>query len=209
MQQTSVGMRTDELFMRNNFEGRGRWGIPLIRKQKLDLENLSLIAYSDTKSKDSKKNRKKGVHFFIDDYRFTGVYNNPKKSIGKLSQYAFLITPDYSTYTNMYPWRQMESIAHSRWCGAFWQSKGLLVIPSITWGMAGSFDFCFDGIERGSIVAIGMIGCKKTKRRFMSGYEAMLKRIDPQAIICFGEPFEEMQGNLIVVDYISSRKVVR
>lgn len=29
----------------------------------------------------------------------------------------------------------------------------------------------------------------------------MLKRIQPSAIICFGIPFEEMQGNIFEVDY--------
>ena len=43
----------------------------------------------------------------------------------------------------------------------------------------------------------------------MKGYNAMLEKIEPSAIICLGEPFPEMEGNLITVDYLSSRKVVR
>ena len=38
---------------------------------------------------------------------------------------------------------------------------------------------------------------------------AMLDKIQPSAIICFGTPFDEMQGNIIKVDYMESRKVVR
>ena len=71
------------------------------------------------------------------------------------------------------------------------------------------YDFCFDAIETGSIIAIGMIGCKRTKPEFLEGYKEMLERIKPSAIICLGKPFEEMQGNLIEVDYLASRKVVR
>lgn len=37
----------------------------------------------------------------------------------------------------------------------------------------------------------------------------MLEKIEPDNIICFGTPFQEMKGNLIVVDYLDSRKVVR
>lgn len=70
-------------------------------------------------------------------------------------------------------------------------------------------DFCFDGVEKSSIVAIGMIGCKGNKRAFLRGYYAMLEKIEPEAIICFGKPFGEMTGNIIPVDYRSSRKVVR
>lgn len=41
------------------------------------------------------------------------------------------------------------------------------------------------------------------------GYNEMLEIIEPTAVICFGEPFPEMRGNVVAVDYLSSRKVVR
>ena len=43
----------------------------------------------------------------------------------------------------------------------------------------------------------------------MRGYYAMLEKIQPETIICFGTPFPEMQGNIVTVDYRASRKVVR
>ncbi len=207
---TSLQMRNDPLFMRNSFKVTGKWDIPIIKNQDIPLDNVCLIAYSDTKRNDIPENTACGVYFFIDDYRFTGIYNHPEKSISKLSQYAFLLTPDYSTYSDMNYWRQLESVAHSRWVGAFWQSKGLTVIPTISWSDTRSYGFCFDGIEKGSIVAVGMVGCKTdNKSAFLRGYNAMLEHIDPIAIICFAAPFPEMQGNIIAVDYLDSRKVVR
>lgn len=106
-------------------------------------------------------------------------------------------------------WRQLESVAKKRWVGAYWQSKSKLVIPTISWSDARSFEFCFEGVEQGSIVAIGMIGCKQSKLNFMRGYNEMLKRIQPSKIICFGTPFPEMAGNIVDIDYMESRKVVR
>lgn len=206
---TSLEMRKNQLFMRNEYETTGKWQIPFIQKQVIDTSNLSLIACSDTRSNDNAENKRCGVHFFVDDYRFSGIYNDPEKSLAKLSQYAFLLTPDYSTYSDMNLWRQLESVAHSRWVGAFWQSKGLKVIPTISWGDARSYGFCFDGVEQNSVVAVGMIGCKHNKLAFMRGYNAMLDRLLPSAIICFGKPFDDMDGNIIAVDYLSSRKVVR
>lgn len=58
-------------------------------------------------------------------------------------------------------------------------------------------------------MAIGMIGCKRSSSAFMHGYNAMLERLNPSAVICFGTPFAEMRGNVIPVNYLSSRKVVR
>lgn len=206
---TSIIARSNPLFTRNSFPGDPAWGIPWIQKDNIELNHVDLIAYSDTRRKDTERNYQKGVHFFIDDYRFEGIYKNPKKSLEKLSKYAFLLTPDYSTYSNMPYWRQMESIAHSRWCGAYWQDQGMTVIPTISWSDQISYDFCFLGIEKHSIVAIGMIGCKRQKKNFMRGYDEMMNRIEPEAVICFGSPFPEMEGDVITVDYMKSRKVVR
>lgn len=45
-----------------------------------------------------------------------------------------------------------------------------------------------------------MQGCKRNNNTgFMSGYNAMLKKIEPYKIICYGNPFPEMEGDLIVV----------
>ena len=205
----SKQMRDDSLFMRNNFATTGKWGIPIVKKQDLPVDKVSLVACSDTRANDNEENKKKGVHFFVDDYRFSGIYDHPERSLEKYSQYAFLLTPDFSTYSDMDLWRQLESVAKNRWVGAYWQSKGRIVIPTISWSDARSFEFCFEGVETGSTVAIGMIGCKRNKLHFLRGFWAMVEKIDPSQIICFGTPFPEMQGNLVVVDYRDSRKVVR
>ena len=99
--------------------------------------------------------------------------------------------------------------AKNRWVGAYWQSKGRIVIPTVSWSTPRSFEFCFDGVELHATVAVSTLGCKKVKIDFMRGYEVMLEKLRPETIICFGDPFSEMQGNLLVVDYRESRKVVR
>ncbi len=207
---TSREMRESPLFLRNEFEVAGRWGIPVIKKEPLIEGEIRMLSASITRSNDSEEKRRCGVYFTIDDYRFTAIYRNPSKSLNKYSQYAFLLSPDYSVYADMNPWRQIESIAHSRWCGAWWQSKGLKVYPMISWSTPESYSFCFDGVEPNSVVAVGMIGCKKgNKMNYMRGYNAMLDRLEPSAIICIGKPFPEMEGNLITVEHNESRRAVR
>ena len=195
--------------MRNSFDGQGRWNIPLVRKQEVNTQEISLIACSDTRSKDNATNRRNGVHFFVDDYRFEGIYTHPERTLAKYSQYAFLLTPDFSTYADMDLWRQIESVAKNRWVGAYWQSNGLTVIPTISWSTPRSFDFCFDGVEKNAVVAVSTLGCRRSNVSFLRGYEAMLNKLNPQTIICFGEPLPEMHGNIVFVDYRASRKVVR
>ena len=49
----------------------------------------------------------------------------------------------------------------------------------------------------------------KNKLAFCRGYEKMTEKLNPMAIIVFGTPFREMQGNIIPVDYLMSRRAVR
>ena len=205
---TSKIFRNDPLFLRNEFETEGRWGFPIIKKQQLDVNDIELISCSDVSKKDD-RNLHKGVHFFVDDFRFETIYDHPEKALERYGKYRFLLTPDYSLYAEMDPWRQIESVGKARWVGAKWQANGKIVIPTVSWGLARSFEFCFDGIQKNSIVAVGMIGCKRNKADFLKGYYQMLTKIEPEAIICLGDPFDEMDGNIIPVDYLKSRKVVR
>ena len=209
MNYKSKQKRNHPLFIRNQFQTQGKYGMPVIKKQDIKLDNLSLISCSDTQPNASEINKRCGVHFFVDDDRFEDIYRHPERSLKKYSQYSFLLSPDFSTYSEMNPWRQIESVAHSRWVGAYWQNHGLKVIPTITWSKPQSYEYCFDGVEKHSTVAIGMIGCKRNRFDFLNGYNEMLRRIEPNAIICFGKPFKEMKGNIIEVDYLKSRKVVR
>ena len=89
----------------------------------------------------------------------------------------------------------------------FLASKGIRVIPTVSWGLPPTFDFCFEGIEKGSCVAVSTYMVSEhdnhsdQKEFFMTGYNEMLKRIEPEYIICYHEPFPEMEGNIIYVNY--------
>ena len=67
---TSVKMRKDPNFIRGGLPCEGEFEIPIIRREELPQGQIDLIACSRTKSADNEENRRKGVHFFVDDYRF-------------------------------------------------------------------------------------------------------------------------------------------
>lgn len=145
--------------------------------------------------------------FFLYDYRFERVWKNPDNDIEKLSRYRAVLSPDFSMYLEMAPVMQLYNVFRNRWCGAYWASKGLRVIPTVNWGDESSFDFCFEGIEKGSVVAVSTYMASEHDNRcdqkewFLAGYNEMLRRIEPEKIICYNTPFPEMQGNIIDVDY--------
>lgn len=47
------------------------------------------------------------------------------------------------------------------------------------------------------------------KNYWVGTYQQMMNKIEPDAVICFGTPFDEKNGNIVSIYYRSSRKVVR
>ena len=202
----SYAARNDPYFLRNGFETSGKYSFPLIKRQEVSLEKIALIPYNLTKSNDI-KNADCGVHFFIDDYRFFGVYDFPEKAFARICGYKFLLSPDFSLYKEMPMWKLIENIGKSRWCGAYWQSKGKTVIPTISWEGSESFSIAAEGIEKGCVIAVSTVGCKNAKFDFLRGYNSVLEKIEPPKIICLGEPFKEMRGDIVCIGYSRTKKI--
>lgn len=57
-------------------------------------------------------------------------------------------------YIEMNENMQRYNTFRNRWVGAYLANKGIRVIPTISWGLENTFDFCFNGIEKGSTVAV-------------------------------------------------------
>ena len=189
--------KNNSLFLRNDFKGKGIFEVPLIKKENVSLKCLSLIGYDKLSTKDFDSI----VHFFLDDYKFESLWSNPQPRIERLSKYKAVLSPQFSLYKEMPMSLKIFNTFKNRWCGAYLQRNGIKVIPSLAWGESDTFWFCFDGIEKGSIVAVSTLGVRKEKELFMQGYNELLRKIQPSAIICYGKPFNEMTGNVIEVNY--------
>ena len=193
--------------VRNEFERYGKYGIPFVKKQDIDLSKIELWCYTKTRSVDM-ENTHKTIHFFTYDWNFEAAYSKPEATLEKLDQYYALLTPEFSTYTDMPLVLQAYTTFKNRWCGAFWQKQGMQVIPTITWGTPASFEFCFDGVEQGSVVAVSTYTREDNKKGFMDGYNKMLEAIRPSAIICYGDPFDEMRGNIKVCNPFNEKELI-
>ncbi len=209
MTEENYNYRTSQALLRNQFPGKGKLKIPIIPKfeeKPGDFDDLLLIGFDKTNLEDQ-NHLDRMVHFFLYDYRFERVWKNPDNDIEKLSRYRAVLSPDFSMYLEMAPVMQLYNVFRNRWCGAYWASKGLRVIPTVNWGDESTFDFCFEGIEKGSTVAVSTYMAsesehhKDQKEWFMAGYREMLRRIEPERIICYNTPFPEMEGDIVYVDY--------
>lgn len=82
------------------------------------------------------------------------------------------------------------------------QMYGIDVIPTISWSGRESFEWCFDGEPVGGAVAassVGVMNSKERKELFMNGYNEMLRRLEPETVLFYGQVPEECAGNIIKI----------
>lgn len=195
--------------LRNQFPGTGAWHIPTIPKAMFtddEFADLRLIGF-DRARPDDDRHKDWMVHFFLYDYKFERIWKQPEQIIERLKPYRAILSPDFSMYLEMNPVMQLYNVFRNRWCGAYFAEKGLRVVPTVSWGDGSTFDFCFEGIPKGSTVAVSTYMVSEhghhadQKDFFMKGYRELLRRVEPERIICYNEPFPEMEGNIVYVNY--------
>lgn len=177
-----IKRRIDPLNLQKGiYESDNKYGIPTIAKE--DIKIKKLIPFGNNKYHGT-------AHFFLDDFKFERVWNTPKKYIETLKRYKTgVLSPDFSLYTDYPIAVQLWNVYRSRWLGRYWQEQGIQVIPTVGWSTPESYDFCFDGIEHGSAVALSTLGVlrnKEAQKLFISGFNEMKQRIEPTEIILYG-----------------------
>ena len=178
------------------FDGVGEYGIPMIEATQYD--GADFIGFNYAKS--TKDPESKAVHFFLDDYQFNRVWTDPDRYIEMLKRYKYVLTPDFSLYTDFPKALQIYNHYRKHWLGAYWQMFGINVIPTVCWSDQESFEWCFDGEPEQSVVAISAVGTQKSKeskKRFIDGYFEMTKRLKPTHIIFYGSVPEECKWNIV------------
>ncbi|MDR1188984.1 MAG: DUF4417 domain-containing protein [Bifidobacteriaceae bacterium] len=208
MDAGEVRSRPLEWYFGQGLPVEGRYDMPLIAAQDVDLETLALVRFTSIDDGDAEAGALT-VHFFEDDERFDQVWNRPEVQVDRLRAYKQVLSPDFSLFTDRPVVEQIVNTYRNRWCGALWQREGLTVIPTASWSDGASFDFCFDGLEEGSVVAISTVGVRDLQEGFMRGYREMVRIVRPETVVCYGTPFEEMAGVVPVVEvpYLRNAKV--
>jgi len=157
----------------------------------LKAENLipdELAAWHHPAARKRSENGRGCLHFFLDDYRFERVWYKPEAVLPRLSAVGAALTPDFSIWRDMPTATQLWQVYRSRWCGAFWQSHGIRVIPTATWGGPNTYDFVFDTLPTGGVIAVSAIGIndQHSFRFFESGFAELLERCQPTELLSYG-----------------------
>lgn len=179
------------------FDGAGAYGVPVLAPVQCSVD--SWISFNFAKTCRDPENY--GIHFFIDDYQFTRLWSQPDAYTAMLSKYRAVMTPDYSLYTDFPKAIQIYNHYRKHWLGAYWQKRGLTVVPTVGWSDEDSLNWCFDGEPVGGTVAVSAVGTQMDNRArylFDMGYKAMLEKLQPETIIFYGAIPEGLDtGNVI------------
>lgn len=175
---------------------------PIIKKEDFNDNNWNETYLCNFKNiKYSKQKNKSIVIMFNYDNVINKFWDDPFMFLPKLLEFKAICTPDYSVYPNMNKNDIRYNVYRNRWIGCMLQEKGFKVIPTIQWALEDTYDICFSGVEKGSVVIISTLGCLNQKNIFLKGFNEMKKQIEPSLIIVFGKMIEGMTGTFLQYDY--------
>jgi len=150
----------------------------------------------------TEEDRGKWLHFFIDDYQFERLWNSPERYLELIRGFAGVLSPDFSLYMDMpYPMQRWNEYRR-RALANYWQRNGVDVIPTLSWTDSGSYTFCFDGLPKGSTVAVSTVGAvrgEESMRIWRAGMAEAVRRLEPSCVVLYGpEPEFDFKGAEVV-----------
>lgn len=177
----------DVLNLRMTFESSSDYGIPALKPTDFVPENLA--AWNMHRHRSYAALTGGALHFFLDDYRFESAWSAPERLLQRVTDVGAALTPDFSLWRDMPRAGQIWNTYRSRWCGSYWQSEGVEVIPTACWSTPDSFDFCFDGIPEEATVAVSSIGVRSgpiDQALFRAGMTELISRTRPRRLLSYG-----------------------
>ena len=130
-----------------------------------------------------------GVHTYVADNRIIPFVWNANQYVDRLSRYTSVLSPDLTVGLQMSRWQRSMVTYLSRATGAYFESRGLKVIPSIRALIPEDYDVVASGIPVGSVIAFGAYSLRRNhelRARFEHGVHAMIEMIQPEAVMIYG-----------------------
>lgn len=128
-------------------------------------------------------------HFYAPDCLIYRIWSRPNVNLQLLKQHPCTLGPDFSVHNDMPRPMKESNIYLNKLISAWWQYNGIKVYPNVVWTSGVSYDMCFDGLPKHSVVAVNSTGIGKDARAryiWQEGYERMLYMLQPEHIIRYG-----------------------
>ena len=194
-------------FLITGAELDGKYQIPMIPSCNLDYIPEDSIDFEESFSRKIKNHRKLNVNFYIDDVKFTRIWNNPDKYLEHLKCFHSVTMPDFSISTgdrgmpfalNIYNKYRNHALA---W---YLHMNDIKVIPSVPIADKDSYDWCFDGLPQNSILSVctnGRVRAKASRIEFCDGFKVMCDRLQPTRVIIVGRIPDELKSDVPITNY--------
>lgn len=185
------------------YEGVGAYDIPQLEPISAEEigEITEWIGFNYVLSDDNPAG--KAVHFFVDDYQFERIWNNPEKYVEKLSEYACVLTPDFSPYADMPMATQIFNHYRKHWVGKYLQERGVKIVPTIRASRdERSLKWYLDGEPKGGVVCISSMWAKDGEARdyFLREFGLMKEKLKPTKIFVYGNEVDGIND----VEYVQT-----
>lgn len=168
-----------------NAQHIGKYGIPLIRKYTDSLPKRFITLREAT----TLGSPTTGVVGFAYDEELEDYLYRPERHLSKLLNYKCIGELDFSMRV-LDPFAVVvANMFRSHSAAFYYQEHGCKILPSPKWSTSQSFEVCFDGYERGGAVIVSTIGVLRDERSrlyFKNGFQEMLKRLAPDAVVVYG-----------------------
>lgn len=164
----------------------GKYGIPLIDPYYGDLPEF-YVSVSNPACQDPSKTCLTCLDY---DYILERLWDNPYKYVDMVNSFLCFGTPDFSMKVDDTLAVQIANTHRNHALAFFYQEHGATSFPSMSWSSTDSYEFCFDGYSRGGAVLVSTIGTHRDERSkfyFKKGFFEMLKRINPDAVVLYGD----------------------
>lgn len=129
------------------------------------------------------------IHFYLDDYQFERLWNQPDKYIPILARYRSCLTPDFSLFRDTPLAIQIYSVFKSRLLGYLMEQQGIKVIPTLQWADYKSHEWVFDGLPQHKVYSVSTVGVERDKPAYLLwkiGMKEALRHVKPSHLIVYG-----------------------
>lgn len=129
------------------------------------------------------------LHCYVADRKLRSQLSRPQRFLEPFSHFWGITSPDFSIRAGDPKDLRIMAVRLNRMVGAFYQSKGIRVIPHLRWCDSRDYPFCFLGIQPSSTVSVSTHGLwrdQTLRKSILDGLNVLCERLSPPAVFVHG-----------------------
>ena len=178
------------------FKSDNKYSVPNMLPVEIDnLEEVKLQGFNFCRKE--KHPEGKACHFFLHDYMFECIWRYPDRYTEMLKKFDFVLSPDFSPYSDMPKCLQVYNVYRNRWCGRYWQEHGIKVVPTVTWSSVETLEFVLCGVPKHSTIAISTMGEGRWAKwqSLFESWQYVMETLEPKTILLYGKDLRKQLYN--------------